>query len=170
MGSNRDYLSFLPNLKSSATIQVKFTCATQFLAVLYHKGKIFCFPRVIQVLYPDGRGLIFLGALKKKKLKLLNISSNKTIKTNKYLLIKPYMARRISVFDFLRIEHLTPFGDFWPTFESGAALDHYSVLIPYFRFKNLVVKSSSLSKSGLEIKIIQLYIEILPRSQNLLCF
>jgi hypothetical protein len=62
VGSNRDYLFFLPNLKSSATIQVKFTCATRFLAVLYHKGKIFCFPRVIQVLYPDGRGLIFLGA------------------------------------------------------------------------------------------------------------
>jgi hypothetical protein len=73
----------LPNLKSSATIQVKFTCATRFLAVLYHKGKIFCLPRVIQVLYPDGRGLIFLGVAK-TFIKKYHTKFNLTIKKRSF--------------------------------------------------------------------------------------
>ncbi len=35
---------FLSNLKSSATIQVKFTCTARFLAVLNEKGKFCCIP------------------------------------------------------------------------------------------------------------------------------
>jgi hypothetical protein len=38
------------------------------------------------------------------------------------------MVIRISIFDFLQFKHLTQVGDFSPSVDSGASVDHYNVL------------------------------------------
>jgi hypothetical protein len=63
------------------------------------------------------------------------------------------MAKRISIFDFLRQKHLTQVGYFSPSVDSGASVDHYHDLKLYFRVLNLIVESNELSKSGLGIEI-----------------
>ncbi len=70
------------------------------------------------------------------------------------------MVIRISIFDFLRTEHLTQDGDFSPSVDSGATEDHYNVLKLYFCVINLIVEFILLSKSGLGIEIDQLCAEI----------
>jgi hypothetical protein len=51
------------------------------------------------------------------------------------------------------MKHLTQVGDFSPSVDSGASVDHYNDLKLYFLVKSLEVKSNELSKSGLGIKI-----------------
>jgi hypothetical protein len=63
------------------------------------------------------------------------------------------MAKRISIFDFLRMKHLTQVGDFSPSVDSGDPVDHYNDLKLYFLVMNLIVESNELSRSGLEIEI-----------------
>jgi hypothetical protein len=46
------------------------------------------------------------------------------------------MAKRISIFDFLRMKHLTQVGDFSPSADSGASVDQYNDLKLYFRVLN----------------------------------
>jgi hypothetical protein len=58
------------------------------------------------------------------------------------------MAKRISIFDFQRMKHLTQVGDFSPQVDSGATEDHYNDLKLYFLVMNLIVKFNVLSKSG----------------------
>ncbi len=70
------------------------------------------------------------------------------------------MVIRISIFDFLRTEHLTQVGDFSPSVDSGASVDHYNVLKLYFCVINLIIEFNVLSKSGLLIEIGQLCAEI----------
>jgi hypothetical protein len=70
------------------------------------------------------------------------------------------MAKRISIFDFLRMKHLTQVGDFSPSVDSGATVDHYNVLKLYFRVSNLIIESNELSKSGLEVEIGRYFSEI----------
>jgi hypothetical protein len=70
------------------------------------------------------------------------------------------MDIRTSIFDFLIIEHLTQVGDFSPSVESGATVDHYNVLKLYFLVINLIIEFNVLSKSGLGIEIGQLLAEI----------
>jgi hypothetical protein len=70
------------------------------------------------------------------------------------------MDIKISIFDFLRIEHLTHVGDFSPSVDSGATVDHYNVLKLYFCVIKLIVESNELSKCGLGIEIGQLCAEI----------
>jgi hypothetical protein len=70
------------------------------------------------------------------------------------------MAKRISIFDFLRMKHLTQVGDFSPSVDSGATVDHYNVLKLYFCVSNLIVESNELSKSGLEVEIGRYFTEI----------
>jgi hypothetical protein len=70
------------------------------------------------------------------------------------------MVIRISIFDFLFIEHLTQVGDFSPSVDSEASVDHYNVLKSYFHDINLIVEFNILSKSGLGIEISQLRAEI----------
>ncbi len=96
---------FLPNLKSSATIHVKFTCTARFLAVLNEKGKFSCIPRVTQVLYPDGRGLIFLGAsyfLEYLK-RIVSIGENWRKTEYKMSTCKKNCAKCVFVFKFISI-------------------------------------------------------------------
>jgi hypothetical protein len=42
------------------------------------------------------------------------------------------MAKRISIFDFLRMKHLTEVGDFSPSVDSGASVDQYNDIKLYF--------------------------------------
>ncbi len=91
---------FLPNLKSSATIQVKFTCTARFLAVLNEKGKFCCIPRVIQVLYPDGRGLIFLG-VQFERLYILSMLTQKYDKISDQKIIQTFLWRHKLLSEFL---------------------------------------------------------------------
>jgi hypothetical protein len=63
------------------------------------------------------------------------------------------MAKRILIFDFLRMKHLTQVGDFAPSVDSGASVDYYNDLKLYFLVMNLIVESNEISKSGLGIKI-----------------
>jgi hypothetical protein len=63
------------------------------------------------------------------------------------------MAKRISIFDFLRMKHLTQVVDFSPSVDSGASVDCYIDLKLYFRVLNLIIESNELSKSGLGIEI-----------------
>jgi hypothetical protein len=70
------------------------------------------------------------------------------------------MVIRISVFDFLRIEHLSQVGDFSPSVNFGASVDHYSVLKSCFLVIILIVEFNVLSKTGLGIEIGQLCAEI----------
>jgi hypothetical protein len=70
------------------------------------------------------------------------------------------MAKRISIFDFQRMKHLTQVGDFSPSVDSGDPVDHYNDLKLYFRVSNLIVESNELSKSGLEVEIGRYFTEI----------
>jgi hypothetical protein len=70
------------------------------------------------------------------------------------------MVIRTSIFYFLRIEHLTWVGDFSPSVDSGASVDHYNVLKSYFRVSNLIVKFNVLSKSGFIIEVSHFCAEI----------
>jgi hypothetical protein len=70
------------------------------------------------------------------------------------------MVIRISIFDFLFIEHLIQVGDFSPLVDSGVTIDHYNVLKSCLSVLNLVVESNVLSKTGLGIEIGQLCAEI----------
>jgi hypothetical protein len=70
------------------------------------------------------------------------------------------MAKRISIFDFLRMKHLTQVGDFSPSVDSGATVDHYNDLKLYFHISNLIIESNELSKSGLEVEIGRYFSEI----------
>ncbi len=63
------------------------------------------------------------------------------------------MAKRISIFDFLWMKHLTQAGDFSPSVDSGASVNHYKDLKLYFLVMSLWVESNELSKSGLGIEI-----------------
>ncbi len=63
------------------------------------------------------------------------------------------MAKKISIFDFLRMKHFTQVGYFSPSVDSGATVDHYNDLKLYVRVLNLIVESNELSKSGLGIEI-----------------
>ncbi len=76
------------------------------------------------------------------------------------------MDIRISIFGFLRIEHLTQVGDFSPSVDSGDPVDHYNVLKLYLCVINLIVEFNILSKSGLGIEIGQLRAEIQLRSHR----
>jgi hypothetical protein len=67
---------------------------------------------------------------------------------------------RISIFDFLRMKHLTWVGDFSPSVDFGASIDYYNVLESYFCVLNLIVKCNALSKSGLGIEIGQFHSEM----------
>jgi hypothetical protein len=51
------------------------------------------------------------------------------------------------------MKHLTQVGDFSPSVNSGATVDHYNDLKLYFRVLNLIVEFNELSKSGLDIEI-----------------
>ncbi len=51
------------------------------------------------------------------------------------------------------MKHLTQVGDFSPSVDSGATVDHYNVLKLYFLVMSLRVESNKLSKSGLGIEI-----------------
>jgi hypothetical protein len=62
------------------------------------------------------------------------------------------MAKRVSIFDFLRMKHLTQVGDFSPSVDSGASVDHYNDIKLYFHVSNLI-ESNELSKSGLKVEI-----------------
>jgi hypothetical protein len=55
---------------------------------------------------------------------------------------------------------LTQVGDFSPSVDSGATVDHYNDLKLCFRVINLIVEFNVLSKSGLGIDIGQLRAEI----------
>ncbi len=70
------------------------------------------------------------------------------------------MVIRISIFDFLRTEHLIQVGDFSPSVDLGATVVHYNVLKLYFCVINLIVEFNVFSKSGLGIEIGQLCAEI----------
>jgi hypothetical protein len=70
------------------------------------------------------------------------------------------MARRISIFDFLRMKHLTQVGDFSPSVDSGATVDHYNDLKLYFRVLNLIIEFNELSKSGLGVVIGHFCLEV----------
>jgi hypothetical protein len=70
------------------------------------------------------------------------------------------MNIRISVLNFLQIEHLTQVGEISPLVGFGATLDHYNDLKSNFLVMNLIVEFNVLSKSGLGIKIVQLCSEI----------
>ncbi len=74
------------------------------------------------------------------------------------------MVIRISIFDFLRTEHLTQVGDFSPSVNSGASVDHKKDIKLYFCVINIIVEFNLLSKSGLGIEIGQLCAEIQPLS------
>jgi hypothetical protein len=63
------------------------------------------------------------------------------------------MIIRISIFDFLRIEHLTQVGDFSPSVDSGVSVDHYNAPIYIFRDLDPLVEFNALSKSGFGIEI-----------------
>jgi hypothetical protein len=51
------------------------------------------------------------------------------------------------------MKHLTQVGDFSPSVDSGATVDHYNVLKLYFCVMNLIVEFNELSKSGFGIEI-----------------
>ncbi len=70
------------------------------------------------------------------------------------------MVIRISRFDFPRIEHLTWVGDFSPSVDFGASVDHYNVLRSCLLHLNVLREFNILSKSGLGIKIGQSCAEI----------
>ncbi len=70
------------------------------------------------------------------------------------------MVIRISIFDFLRMKHLTQVGDFSPSVDSGASVDHYNVLKLYFCVIKLIVESNELSKCGLGVEIDHFCLEI----------
>jgi hypothetical protein len=70
------------------------------------------------------------------------------------------MIIKISIFNFLQIEHLTEVGDFSHSVDSGATVDHYNVLKSYFHVINLIIDSNVLSKTGLGIEIGKSYVEI----------
>ncbi len=74
------------------------------------------------------------------------------------------MVIRILIFYFLLTEHLTQVGDFSPSVDSGATVDHYNVLKLYLCVINIIVEFNVLSKSGLGIEIGQLCAEIQPKS------
>jgi hypothetical protein len=74
------------------------------------------------------------------------------------------MDIKISIFDFLRIEHLTQVGDFSPSVDSNTPVDNYNVHKSYFRVMNLIVEFNVLSKSGIGIGIGQSCVEIPPLS------
>ncbi len=58
----------------------------------------------------------------------------------------------MSIFDFLRIKHLTQVGDFSPSVDSGAFVDHYNDLKLYFLVMNLIVESNEVPNLVLESK------------------
>jgi hypothetical protein len=64
------------------------------------------------------------------------------------------------------MEHLTPVGDFSPSVESGATIDHYNVRKSCFLVMNLIIEFDILSKSSLGTKIGQLCAEIPLLSQH----
>ncbi len=70
------------------------------------------------------------------------------------------MAKWISIFDFLRMKHLTQVWDFSPSVESRASVDHFNVLKSHFLVMNLIVKFNGLFKSGPGIKIGQFCVKI----------
>jgi hypothetical protein len=70
------------------------------------------------------------------------------------------MDIRISIFDFLRIEHLTQVEDFSTLVDFGASVDHLIVLIFCLLLLSILKEFNILSKSGLGIGIGQLYAEI----------
>ncbi len=70
------------------------------------------------------------------------------------------MDTRISTFGFLRIEHLTWVGDFSPSVDFGAYVDHYNNLRSLLLHLNILREFNTLSKSGLGIEISQFYAEI----------
>ncbi len=72
------------------------------------------------------------------------------------------MVIKISTFDFLRIEHLTQVGDFSPSVDFGASVDHLIVLRSCLLLLNFLKEFNILSKSGLGIEIGQLHAEIYP--------
>jgi hypothetical protein len=72
------------------------------------------------------------------------------------------MAERISIFDFLRTEQLTQIGDFSPSVDSGATVDHYNDLKLYFLLIKLIVESNILFKTGLGIEIGRFFADISP--------
>jgi hypothetical protein len=55
------------------------------------------------------------------------------------------MAKRISIFDFLRSKHLTWVGEFSPSFDFGATVDHFIVLRSYFA-RDIIVQSEATEK------------------------
>jgi hypothetical protein len=63
------------------------------------------------------------------------------------------MVIRISIFDFLFIDHLTQVGDFSPSVDYGVTVDHYNVLKSRFHDESLTVKFNVLSKTGFGIEI-----------------
>jgi hypothetical protein len=63
------------------------------------------------------------------------------------------MVIRISIFDFLRMKHLTQVGDFSPSVDSGAIVDNYNHIKLYFLVMNHIIEFNVLSKSGLEVEI-----------------
>jgi hypothetical protein len=75
------------------------------------------------------------------------------------------MDIRTPIFDFLRIEHLTQVGDFSPSVDSWATVDHYNDLKLNFLVMNVIVESNVLSKSGHGIGIGQLCAKIQPLSK-----
>jgi hypothetical protein len=70
------------------------------------------------------------------------------------------------MFDFLRTEHLTQIGDFSPSVDSDAPVDHYNVLKSCFCVINLIVEFNVLSKTGLGIEIGKSCVEISLLSHN----
>jgi hypothetical protein len=73
------------------------------------------------------------------------------------------MDIKTSIFDFLRIEHLTQDGDYSPSVDSWATVDYYNDLKLNFLVMNVIVESNVLFKSGLGIGIGQLCAEIQPQ-------
>ncbi len=58
------------------------------------------------------------------------------------------------------MKHLTQVGDFSPSVDSGATVDHLNDLKLYFHVSNLIVESNELSKSGLKVEIGRYFTEI----------
>ncbi len=64
------------------------------------------------------------------------------------------------------MKHLSQVGDFSPSVDSRALVDHYNDLKSCFLVMNLIVEFNVLSKSGLGIEIGQLRAEILLLSHK----
>ncbi len=72
------------------------------------------------------------------------------------------MGIRISILEFLRIEHLSQVENFSPLVDFGASVDHLIVLRSCLFLLNILKDFNILSKSGLGIGIGRLCAEILP--------